>query len=383
MTPPPSLIDEIEDALASATEERRTAALWRITDLFIAGADSYSEEHVTLFDDVIARLAATIEKNARAKLSSRLARIANAPVGVIRTLASDNDIVVARPVLRHSPRLDDGYLAVTAATQSQQHLLAIAQRGSLSEVVTDVLVERGDRDVVRSVAQNGGARFSNAAFRTLVERSVGDDVLAVHVGTRHDLPRHHLLKLVERASTAVRQKLAAADPAAAAAIRDVVAEIDGSIRAATRRASSDYAAARVEVEALHRAGRLGETEVCAYADARRFEETAVALSLITGAPIDLVERAMLDDNPDIAMILVKVAGFSWTTAQSILLRPAGRTLSVQDLERALSGFSRLKQTTARSIIAFYDARRQGNAVPALASSNSIAAPGFSRSWPCL
>jgi len=42
-----------------------------------------------------------------------------------------------------------------------------------------------------------------------------------------------------------------------------------------------------------------------------------------------------------------------------LLRAASRTLSVQDLDRALSGFSRLRQDTARSIIAFYDARRQG------------------------
>src|SRR5438034_7955698 len=62
-----------------------------------------------------------------------------------------------------------------------------------------------------------------------------------------------------------------------------------------------YAAARAEVEAMHGAGRLGEREVYDFADARKFEETAVALSLITGAPIDLVERAMLDDNPDLAV----------------------------------------------------------------------------------
>ena len=364
----PSLIDELEDALASKTEERRMAALWRITDLFIAGADTYSEDHITLFDDVIQRLAATIEKNARAKLSSRLARLPNAPPGVIRALASDHDIRVAQPVLRHSPRLDDGYLVATAATHSQQHLLAIAQRQALSEAVTDLLVERGDRDVVRSVAQNSGARFSNAAFRTLVERSVGDEVLAVHVGTRRDLPRQDWLKLVERASAAVRHKLAAADPAAAAAIRDVVAEIDGSIRAASRRASHDYAAARAHVEAAHRAGRLGEAEICAFADARKFEETAVALSFVTGAPIDLVERAMLDDNPDMAMILAKVAGFSWSTAQAILLRAANRSLSPQDLDRALSGFSRLKSGTARSIIQFYDARRGGAEAPLQSAS---------------
>ena len=367
MTPLPNLIDELEDALASRTEDRRAAALWRITDLFIAGSDSYTEDHVTLFDDVIGRLAATIEKNARVKLSTRLARVANAPVGVVRSLAADEEISVAEPVLRHSPRLDDEYLKATAATHSQQHLLAIAQRSGLSEVVTDVLVERGDREVVRSVAQNNGARFSNAAFKTLVERSVGDDVLAMHVGTRHDLPRQDLLKLVELASSAVRQKLAAADPAAAAAIRDVVAEIGGSIRAASRRASTDYAAARAEVEALHRANRLGENEVYAFAEAHKFEETAVALSFLSGAPIDLVERAMLDDNPDMAVILAKVAGFSWGTVQCILLRAANRSLSVQDLDRALSGFSRLKPTTARSIIAFYDRRRQGGAALQAAS----------------
>ena len=38
MTPSPSLIDEIEDALASKTEENRAAALWHITDLFIGDA---------------------------------------------------------------------------------------------------------------------------------------------------------------------------------------------------------------------------------------------------------------------------------------------------------------------------------------------------------
>src|SRR5215210_4716435 len=140
MTPSPNLIDELEDALASQTEEKRAAALWRITDLFIEGSDNYAEDHVTLFDDVIGRLVTTIEKNARAKLSSRLARVANAPVGVIRTLASDADIAVAQPVLRHSPRLDDEYLKATAATHSQQHLLAIAQRSAVSAEITEVLV---------------------------------------------------------------------------------------------------------------------------------------------------------------------------------------------------------------------------------------------------
>src|SRR6185295_6186873 len=122
-----------------------------------------------------------------------------------------------------------------ANKHGQQHLLAIAQRRALSEAVTEVLVVRGDREVISSVARNEGARFSGATFRALVARSSGDDELAVHVGARRDLPRQHLLKLIEAASASVRQKLAAADPETAAAVREVVAEIDVGLRAAPRR----------------------------------------------------------------------------------------------------------------------------------------------------
>ena len=44
--------------------------------------------------------------------------------------------------------------------------------------MTDVLVELGDRDVVRSVVKKSGARFPDAGFRLLVNRSAGDDDLA-------------------------------------------------------------------------------------------------------------------------------------------------------------------------------------------------------------
>jgi uncharacterized protein (DUF2336 family) len=361
MTAAPSLIDELEDALASTTAEKRHDALWRITDLFISGADRFSDDQIGLFDDVIARLASDIEVKARAKLASRLARVANAPVNVVHSLAADDDITVASPVLLYSERLGDNHLVATASTKSQAHLLAIAQRPSLSETVTEVLVERGDREVVRSVAENTGARFSNAAFRTLVERSTSDDLLATTVGLRKDLPRPHFLKLLECASAAVRHKLADADPEAAAAVRDVVAEIDGSIRAAARSASSDFASAREEVAALYASGRLTEAEVYGFADAHKFEETALALSLLAKVPIDFVERAMLDAQPDMIVILSKVAGLTWTTAKCILVRATGRVMSVQDLDRALAGFTRLRSETARSIIAFYEQRRKGTA----------------------
>ena len=365
MSTPESLIEELERTLASGTNEQRIQALARITDLFVASAGRYSEDQIGLFDDVILRIAARIEAKTLAKLSNRLAAIPHAPAKVMKQLAFHDDIAVARPVLSLSERLDDNDLLVNARTKSQQHLLAISERKSLSETVTDVLVERGNRDVVHSVAKNNGARFSDAGFRVLVNRSHGDDVLATHVGMRRDIPRQHFLMLVEQASANVREKLTAANPQAALAVKDVVAEVVGGIRSEVRNASPAYAAAKAQVEAMHRAGRLAEAEVYQFARDRKFEETAIALSVMCGIEPDAVERALLDQGSEISLILAKFAGLSWTTAKAILLlQSADRGMSAQDLDQAMKNFGRLQPETARRVIGFYRTRRKLMGEPA-------------------
>ncbi|MDE2374690.1 MAG: DUF2336 domain-containing protein, partial [Hyphomicrobiales bacterium] len=259
------MIDELEAALSSGTDARRAEMLMRVTDLFVGGATRYSDEQIGIFDDVMVRLMTTIEAKVRSKLSSRLASIANAPANVIHMLAFDDDIEVAQPVLRASERLQDSALLANASTKSQQHLYAISQRAALSEAVTDVLVERGDRKVVHSVVKNVGARFSDAGFRILVKRSEGDDDLATTVGLRSDIPRPHFLVLLEKASSAVRALLAAENPHASSAIDGVVAEVVGGIRDNARNSSPDFAAAQAAVERQNRIRRIGETEVYQYA----------------------------------------------------------------------------------------------------------------------
>src|SRR5262252_10092572 len=275
-----SLIDELEQALASGTSDQRIHTLARITDLFVIGAESYSDEQIDLFDDVLLKIAARIEAKALARLSHRIAPMPNAPKRTVKELAFHPDIEVARPVLIGSERLDESDLLDNARTQSQEHLLAISERKSLSEAVTDVLVERGDREVVRSVAGNTGARFSNHGFRRLVTRSTGDDLLATTVGARRDIPRAHYLKLIERASASVREKLTALNPQAALAVKTAVAEVTGGIRSETREASVDYAEAKSQIEALFRGKQLNEQAIYQFARERKFEQIVVALSLL-------------------------------------------------------------------------------------------------------
>jgi len=351
------LLDDLESALASGTNARRIEMLTRITDLFVSGAPRFSENQIGLFDDVMVRLVNTIEAKARAKLAHRLAPIANAPTNTIHMLAFDDDIDVAQPVLSQSERIGERELVANATSKSQGHLAAIAQRKSLSEAVTDVLVERGDRNVVQSVVKNSGARFSEAGFRMLVKRSTGDNALATEVGRRHDIPRPYFLTLLEQASSEVRARLAAENPLAAAAVEGVVAEIVGGISNDARKSSPDFAAAQAEVERQNRIRRIGEAEIYQFARARKFEETAIALSLLCDTPIDVVERALLDPGAEIVLILAKVAGLSSTTTKAILLlRAADRGMSANDLDRAMASFNRLQSETAARVLGFFRTR---------------------------
>jgi uncharacterized protein (DUF2336 family) len=158
-----SLIDELNAALATGGDDEQKRILERVADLFAAGARGYSSQQIALFDDVLQKLCADIEVKTRARLARRLAHIDNAPPRLIRSLAFDDAIAVAEPVLIHSQQLSDVDLVENATTKSQDHLFAIAQRLRLSERVTDVLVERGNRKVIHKVAANTGARFRSPA----------------------------------------------------------------------------------------------------------------------------------------------------------------------------------------------------------------------------
>lgn len=354
------LIEELNDAVAHGTPERRAYILRRITDVFVAGSAGYSTNQIELFDEVYVRIAEAMESSARTMLANRLAKVPRSPPRFSRILASDAEINVAGPMLEQSEQVDNETLVAAARTQSQQHLLAISRRASLDESVTDVLVERGDRPVVMSTAANPGARISNSGYMTLIQRSTGDDELATCVGSRSDIPRQYLFRLITRASRDVQIKLEAAHPSMASTVQDAVAEAATMILDKAGAASRDYAAARTQIASLHSGGMLGESEVAAFAAANQFEETAAALAILCGLPIEVADQAMVQGQHESLLVIAKAIGFSWPTVRAILRMCAGaRGISPGELELCFGTFSRLKLATARQVIQFQSKRFRG------------------------
>jgi uncharacterized protein (DUF2336 family) len=348
-----SLLEELERAVSQGSERTRLAALSYATDLLMT--DRYKEEDTWVFGEVVGLLATEIETGARAQLAQRLAALENIPGNVVRRLAFDDAIEVAGPVLSKSEQLGASDLVENARTKSQAHLLAISQRKSLHQDVTDVLVSRGDREVVRSVARNPGARFSDSGFWRLVQRSENDVVLTLEVGGRRDIPRHLFQKLISKASEEVRVKLAAVNPLMAGEIGGAVAQATGALHARFGPGSKSYFAAKRQVGQMHRAGEITERAICEFARQNAFEEVVVALSLVCDLPVDVVERALLDEDGEMILIVAKIANLSWSATKVLLIASRG-THSEQDMEQALRSFSQLSVNTARQVLAFYRSR---------------------------
>lgn len=348
-----SLIDELEASISQRNIGSRAEILRQITDLFVAGSGHFDNEQMALFDDVMNRLVNEIDHSARVAFGETISTISNSPPKVTRTLALDDSIDVAGPVLRQSECLDDETLIAGARTKGQDHLLAISQRKRLSEDVTDVLVERGDQKVIISAAANTGARFSQFGYSTLVTRSENDSELALLVWTRPEIPREYLLTLFESASETVRLRFETADRGKADLVREMIKQAADQIQTKLREHSSNYATARTYVEELHRNGGLTEAEVCKFAELRKFDETAAALSLLTDLPIGAIERALVHDPGDQILVLAKSIDFSWKTTRAVLM--LDKSINAEEY---LDRFKKLRRETAQSAIQFYRLRER-------------------------
>lgn len=354
-----TLIDELESSIANTEIRQRADVLRRITDLFAAGSTVYSSEQVELFDDVMCRLVDEIELSARAMFGQRIAELGEAPPNLIRNLAFDESIEVAGPILSHFDQLSEATLVENAKTQSQEHLLAISQRASLGEAITDVLVERGNQKVAISTASNPGAKFSEFGFSTLVKRCEGDSDLALLIWLRRDIPRQHLLKLFASSSEAVQLKLQAANRRNAELFREMIAQATDQIQTESRERSPTYAAAQATVQSLLKSEKLSEESLYDFARAGKFDETAIALSVMCAVPLGVVERALVHDGTEQVLVLAKAVGLSWNTAKAILMMRAGsKGMSPHDIQQSMASYNKLRPETASKAIRFYRLRER-------------------------
>jgi uncharacterized protein (DUF2336 family) len=358
MTVATSLIPGLDDIVKRGDPRRRGEIAHAISQLFFQDAENLRPDVIDLFDNLLIDLVPHAELASRVDLAERFSRLNNAPRRLVSELARENEIAVAGPVLRHSPVLDDAALVEIARLKGQGHLLAMSERPTLSAVITDVLVERGDRDVVRRAAGNAGAVFSLGSYSELIKRAAQDGVLTLRIGQRSDLSGENLKQLLDGTLDVIRRRLSSVvNPVRQVEITRAMAAIEeATLPPGPRR---DFSGAQRTVLALHREGHLGESALLGFAKAHKYEESIASLSALSGVRLSILERLVAGDRYDPILVLGRVLNLGWPTVRALILLWYGphRTPADADLEAARANFTRLMPTTAERVVNFWRNRQ--------------------------
>ena len=358
MTVAALLVPGLDEIVRHGDPKRCAEAARRITELFLQGAANFRSDHVDLFDGVLIGLVPHTEPAMRADLAERLSMLANAPRALVGQLAREEEILIAGPLLRRSPVIDEGALIEIARMKGQGHLLAMSERPTLSPDLTEIIVRRGDRAAVRRAAGNAGAMFSQAGYSTLIKRAGQDGVLTLTVGQRADLSGPQLKDLLAGSIDIVRRRLfEVVKPERQADIKQAMREITGVPEPVE--SHRDFVPAQRTILALHNAGGLNEAALLGFARAHQYEELVAALSAMSGLKIATLDRLISGDRHDPILIIGKTIGLAWATVRALILLRLGpsRISAPTDMESARANFVRLMPSTAERVVVFWQTRQ--------------------------
>lgn len=277
------MLTSLVDLARQTSSDKRRELMQEVSTLFVDGAEHHTDREIVRFGEVLSLLLDRVPVDDRATLSANVAGVARTPRALALKLAHD-EARVAAPVLEHSKSLTDDDLVAVAEHRGQGHMAAIAKRATLAPAVTDVLVKRGDGEVLTTVTRNLGARFSDDGFRQLGARAADNAELGDALSFRADIPPEIAQDIVATLDTAARQRL----QLLLQADSDVVDQLMSSARREMDHSRADARRNRVETKTMVTQVREGQATADQVLDTlifkKRMLDLAFVLSELAGVP---------------------------------------------------------------------------------------------------
>jgi uncharacterized protein (DUF2336 family) len=145
----------------------RTALLKRMADVVCLPSSRVNAFERAMTADLLVEMLREADVADRARVARRLATLTEPPPVLARLLLRDV-FQVAHDLLEQCPSLCDTDLVDCVRHGGMDHRKMIAQRRSVSDVVSDALVEAMETPVVETLLRNAHARLSSDALETLV-----------------------------------------------------------------------------------------------------------------------------------------------------------------------------------------------------------------------
>lgn len=336
---PADILVELETAVATCPVERCARILSGILQLLTSSRDRPQELLANVVDGVLLRLIERVEASALIGVSAALAELEAAPPRTVRRLASHHDPEVACPVLLRSQSLSPADLNTIAAGSGERQQCAIARRAPVDPMVIETLIQGRTRSVWLALICNPNAQFSDAAYVALVEKCLTDDELTKALALRPDTPEM------------VMRKLLSVSPAPKSAMGpNIIVSPEAATAAPTAAklpSAAAYASARPEIVALSRIGKLNDSTVNRFAIRGETANLVTALSVLSGAPIEIVEHVLTDEDCEGLVMACRASRLNWQTTLAILNNRCGTRLSFAERERAQHMFEALLLSTSQ------------------------------------
>lgn len=334
--------------------EGRTALVKALGDLFYDSHSELSADERNLMGDILERLIGDVEAVVRKSLAETLKGIPDAPPQIISALANDA-LEIAYPILIESSVLQDIELVEIIRHRTHEHQLAIAMRETVSETVSDALVDTDNNDVIRTLVENRGAEISGETMEKIVDRSETQLDLQDPLLRRTELSPTLAKRMYWWVSAALRKSIVdrfdidsvELDKSIERAVKDLMGE---PIAKAENADNIDHM-----IKSLIGAGKVTPAlmiQTLRQGEIALFEEMLSGLSNLNAK---LVRRFVFEPGGEALAILCRALEIMKPDFASIFLlsrsaRPGDKVVDPSELTRVLDLYDRIKMETAKKVV---------------------------------
>ncbi|MFQ5347066.1 MAG: DUF2336 domain-containing protein [Rhodothalassiaceae bacterium] len=243
--------------LLSEPSARTRAETARKVGAFFAAAELTDTERA-IAGDIFRAMVHDAEVRVRKALAETIKSSPDLPREVAVALAKDvHD--VALPVIESARVLTDEDLIEIIGSDDEERQMAVARRATVSETVSDALVDTGREAVVSTLVSNEGADIAEATFERVLEKFPDSERVTAGIAKRSKLPLTVAERLVTMVTDSLRDHLIAHHDLPEAMATDILMESReratvGLLGRGTKR--QDMLGL---VDQLHRNGRLTPT----------------------------------------------------------------------------------------------------------------------------
>lgn len=353
----PSAFAHLKTLAAEPSSEKRRELLRTVTDLFLGDPCERSETECLLFEDVVAAVVTDMQGAVRAELAEKLADT-KAPIhNTLKRFAMDDDIAVARPILERSSTLTDDDLIDVVTSKTQEHLLAVTKRHTVSERVSGALVDRGSDHVVASLLENDGAIINRTALEKIADRAITSKTLQKSFVSRDTVPLdliNELMMVVEKdLRNEILNRFQSVTPqdldAALAKSRRVVRQHFG-------KASRQQKAAIAAIDHLEKLGKLKLEDLLKFLQNEDYPCFAEALGRLSGIGYDNAMKIFRERDIDSLAMTMKALDAPLPLFATIAAYVAGVSDALNQVKLYAGVYREVPAEAARRAIRFWKVR---------------------------